>query len=163
MENKDLCFTRCNIHELSDLICSPCLCWMCICVRHPAVSSPQCDHQRDWGQLSLGHMGDLGGGPRHWICHHSTGTSVHDVRKCDLAALFRCKPRVWAKYEGKKCRRLKTQADKWQWEFRYGLTWWLHPLTNPVNSWSGNNSGCGTEYWQTRTEQARNILVVNYT
>ena len=57
-----------------------CVC-VCVCVRHPAVSSTQCDHQRDWGQLRRGHVGNLRGGSRHWIRHHPTGTSMCVLRK----------------------------------------------------------------------------------
>lgn len=59
---------KCNIYKLrADF-------WLYMVVRHPAVSSPQCDHQRDWSQLGRGDVGDLGGGSRHRIRHHPAGT-----------------------------------------------------------------------------------------
>lgn len=59
--------------------------------RRHAVSSAQCDHQRDRGQLGRGHVGDLGGRPRHRIRRHAAGKRWFDLRSvgackhCELA------------------------------------------------------------------------------
>lgn len=108
-----VCCKRCNIHDLSILICFVWPCWMRDWARHPAVSSAQCDHQRDWGQLCRGHVGDLGGGPRHWIRHHPTGIPVcmswqyENLVKCFGSEVFK---RRGAREIWRACRRWKAQG-----------------------------------------------------